>query len=427
VAALWLSGATQAQTDVNAIRSPALARLAASLPKKGATALTEFWQSIEKRQGTLIEDLPNSSNALYTLVWRSHSNDPANAVRLAANVTQRNRGGIARLQHLPNSDVWYASYELPRRATIGYAFVVPASSEPKAEVIGYSERDGVKFGMYRDPFNSRTVDAIGAKVSFVAGPDAKFSPYLEEFKGSDVGSMKTLEMGSESLAGSRRVDVYTPAGYEKTKTPLPFVLLFDGDEYQRSIPTPRILDNLIAQKKIPPVVVAFFHSPNRDRDLLPGPAFQTFLSQELLPELRRRYRISADPSKNVVAGYSLGGLAAVYAASKHPALFGNVICQSGSLWWGAGFFDAPDYVQGQYLNSHSGDLIKTFAESKPMPIRFYLEAGEWEEAGALLPSRLLLSVLKGKGYRVQYQEFLGAHDSFSWKETLPEALIYTLN
>ena len=54
---------------------------------------------------------------------------------------------------------------------------------------------------------------------------------------------------------------YTPPGYEATKAPKAFMMVFDGDAYQSRIPTPTILDNLIAEHRIPPVVAAFVFTP----------------------------------------------------------------------------------------------------------------------------------------------------------------------
>jgi enterochelin esterase-like enzyme len=56
-------------------------------------------------------------------------------------------------------------------------------------------------------------------------------------------------------------------------------------------------------------------------------------------------------------------------------------------------------------------------------VRFCLEAGTWEEKSLLITTRLLHSILIGKGYAVSYHESPAGHAPFYWQETLPDALI----
>src|SRR6476469_4413017 len=58
---------------------------------------------------------------------------------------------------------------------------------------------------------------------------------------------------------------------------------------------PTILDNMIAAHAIPPVVAVFLESPNRDAEFPPNDSFQQFVGTDLLPLLRKHYRLSRDP------------------------------------------------------------------------------------------------------------------------------------
>jgi enterochelin esterase-like enzyme len=148
---------------------------------------------------------------------------------------------------------------------------------------------------------------------------------------------------------------------------------------------------------------------------------------ELLPWLHARYNVTTDPRWTVIAGSSFGGLAATYAALRHPESFGNVLCQSGDFSW------APDHihVMGQLADAttETGWFAKQFIGSPKLPIRFYLDAGTFEVdrvgtgGNALETSRHLRDVLLAKGYEVHYQQFMGGHDSLSWRGTLADGLI----
>jgi enterochelin esterase family protein len=100
---------------------------------------------------------------------------------------------------------------------------------------------------------------------------------------------------------------------------------------------------------------------------------------------------------------------------RHPEVFGNVLSQSGSYWWGR-----PG-EEDQWL-------ARQFAAERKLPVRFYLVAGRFEmgrggQPGILDSNRRLRDVLTAKGYRVTHQEVEGGHDYLSWRGTLSDGLI----
>ena len=121
----------------------------------------------------------------------------------------------------------------------------------------------------------------------------------------------------------------------------------------------------------------------------------------------------------------LGGLAATYAAYRHPEVFGNVLCQSGSFWW------APDHSGAipEGVTTETGGMAKQFIASPKLPLSFYIDAGAFEfdsngtGGGILETSRNMRDVLLAKGYEVHYQQFVGGHDYLSWRGTFADGLI----
>src|SRR5262249_15704349 len=187
---------------------------------------------------------------------------------------------------------------------------------------------------------------------------------------------KQEKFSSVILKEERVVSIYTPAGYETEGGTYGLLVLFDGEAYRSEVPTPTILDNLVASKKIQPLVALLVDSgETRDRDLQCSAPFADFLAKELLPWARQRYRLTPDPKHTIVSGSSYGGLSAVYCAFRHPEVFGNVLSQSGSFGyypgWDSG--DRADY-------SPFGWLTRQFVTTRNLPIRFYLEAGLFETA-----------------------------------------------
>ena len=150
-----------------------------------------------------------------------------------------------------------------------------------------------------------------------------------------------------------------------------------------------------------------------------------FLTEELLPWVRGRYRVTDDPARTVVGGASFGGLAAAYAALERPDVFGNVLSQSGSYWW-----SPPGDAGCEWLT-------RRYAERPRAPLRFSLEVGLLEDRfarpagclgdpGQLRANRRLRAVLRAKGYPVRYAEFCGGHHFLCWRGTLADGLLALL-
>jgi enterochelin esterase family protein len=158
--------------------------------------------------------------------------------------------------------------------------------------------------------------------------------------------------------------------------------------------------------------------PTRARDLQ-GAAerdrarFQDFLTQEVLPWVRQRYQVSADPAHVLVGGASAGGFAAAALALRHPEVFGNVLSQSGAVGW-APPSDREDQLLGRQI-----------AATPVLPVRFWLGAGLLE--GRLLVSnRHFRTVLQAKGYSYVYREFMGGHDWLCTRATVADGLLALL-
>jgi enterochelin esterase family protein len=190
------------------------------------------------------------------------------------------------------------------------------------------------------------------------------------------------------------------------------------------MPIPTILDNLVAAKKIRPLVAILVDNlseESRDRDLECYPPFADFMAKELVPWARQRYRFSAEPERTIVGGVSLGGLTAAYCALRYPEVFGNVLSQSGAFFYFPGWEDQEENGSAPF-----GWLIRQFVTTRKLPIRFYLEAGLFENdcpETLLGQNRRMRDVLEAKGYSVVYSEFAGGHEFLSWRGSVADGLI----
>jgi enterochelin esterase family protein len=279
-----------------------------------------------------------------------------------------------------------------------------------------------------DPLNPRMMIMQGMMpASLVELPAAPPQPWLERLPDVPPGALKEQKFNSKSLNGERAVTIYTPENYSSLQNNCGLLVLFDGAYYQDSemIPVPVILDNLIAKRKIPPLIAVFVrHDPlTRNKDLSCSDPFAAFLVEELVPWIRANYKVSARPENTIVGGLSMGGLMASYCGLRHPEIFGNVLSQSGAYSWYPGGLerdmrDAPD--------QETDWLTRQFVAEPQRAVRFYIEIGRFEDGGFASPlaaTRRFRDVLKAKQYSLHYSEYNGGHDYVSWRGSFADGLM----
>lgn len=235
------------------------------------------------------------------------------------------------------------------------------------------------------------------------------------------GKVDALEVTDNQYARKRKVWVYLPAGYNASSaSAYPLIISFDGQDYINDIPSPTILDNLIAAKKIAPTVQVFVdNSEDRLGDLANHEKFADFLAKDLVPWVRKSYHVTTSADETIVMGYSAGGLGASYVAYRYPSLFGKVLSQSGAYWRGNEGSSGPEWLTSQY-------------ESSPkLSIKFYIVVGGAETMknasgkSMIETNRHLRDVLLTKGYEVGYLEAPGGgHMPESWRTQVADGLIF---
>ncbi len=207
-----------------------------------------------------------------------------------------------------------------------------------------------------DPGNSR-VQAEG----FGYNSEFWMPSYIDESMlsiGHEVphGNVERLLFESQILHSHRETFLYQPAVAKTEGLELPLVIVHDGAEALRLGRFHRILDNLIAEKIIPPVAALFVSPQMRNEEYATNPHYMDFSAKEILPfaqrELTKRgWTLSKDPHKTCVTGASLGGLLATKTGLRFPDVFGSVIAQSPSYWWNRGeIFRSADMKNAPQLH-----------------------------------------------------------------------------
>ncbi|CAB3765111.1 esterase [Burkholderia sp. MSh2] len=419
----------QQHAPVPGIASPRVAKLAAELAAGGTT--DAFWREAAASGTPLVEPAPAQPARTDATIARG-LNPPDEATRLVTFLWRGARDNVRllgspsgehdTLLHLPGSDVWYRSYVVPAATRISYLL---APDVPELDLDDGARRRAILATVQRDPLNPRSFmhpapDVYQGK-SVLELRDAPPQPWIAPRANVPAGTVTAHRFASTVLGNTRDVYVYRPAGYRADDPARALVVVFDAHAYVDTVPTPTILDNLIAEGRVPRTAALIVGNPDsatRGRELPPNPAFARFLAEELMPWAARE-GVSAPAARTVIAGSSYGGLASAYAALRHPELFGNVLSQSGSFWW------AP--VQGDARTRTAEWLTREYAARERLPVRFYLESGRFEDgkgpAGIGTTSRHLRDVLQARGYAVRYASTASGHDYLHWRGSLACGLI----
>lgn len=398
------------------------ARFETPLPAVHAV-LDAFWTEIAKAGTPLIEPI-DTRRSRVTFLWRGAD---THNVRLFWPVFPERPDDDA-LARLDGTDVWFKTMTVPAETRLSYQL---AANLPAGERSREQRRQALRAVAQPDPLNPRRwpdgTNAERADVSSVLElPDAPAQPWNHAPSAEAAPSVTTHRVASKILGNERDVTVIVArAGPARRTSPATLLIVFDREPHLERAHTPDLLANLVAAGRLAPIVAVLVGHPtpeSRATELPPNPAFATFLATELVPWVRARYPVSDDPRRAIVAGASYGGIAAAYAALEHPDVFGNVLSQSGSFWWAPareGVWNAaPDAC------APPNWLAAEFARRPRVPVRFYLNAGLFEQHSDILPmTRHMRDVLVARGYDVTYHEFAGGHDWLVWRAELATGLL----
>jgi enterochelin esterase-like enzyme len=303
---------------------------------------------------------------------------------------------------------------------------------------------------------------------FLVGPDYKVSPEMKVVEGVPQGKVqqfvmhskdcqrfnpgiarkvfgtpdpnnpKTLIVETHNIDYNRTITVYIPAQYVPG-TAAPLLVTHDGPGFGKpDLSLPHLLDNLIAQKRVPPMIVVMVangggdaqgHERGKEYDTMSG-LFAEFIQLEVLPLVEKNYgvKITQDPEGRATMGTSSGGSAALIMAWYHPEWFHRVLTLSGTFVNQQWPFN-PETPDGAW-----GFHNKLIPESAPKPLRIWMAVGDrdnynpnvmrdgmhdWVEA-----NNRMANVLKAKGYHYQYLYCLNSGHGVgnARGQILPEAL-----
>jgi predicted alpha/beta superfamily hydrolase len=135
-------------------------------------------------------------------------------------------------------------------------------------------------------------------------------------------------------------------------------------------------------------------------------AYDAFVVDTVKPWVDKNYRTLPGKETTGIMGSSLGGIASVYIAQRHPDVFSKAGGVSSSFWWN----------NRQFV-----------AKPPKVPVKFYIDAGTKDDG--LEETTLMHDAMVAQGYRESedllfYKAEGGSHNETSWAARVDKPLAW---
>ena len=221
-----------------------------------------------------------------------------------------------------------------------------------------------------------------------------------------------IEYDSKTVGTRRKMLVYTPPGYSADrKYPVLYLLHgIGGDEteWQRLCSPENIIDNLLADGKIQPMVVVMPNGRAQKNDRAEGnvfasaPAFANFendLLKDVIPAIEAKYSVYKNRESRALAGLSMGGGQSLNFGLAHLDVFA----------WVGGFSSAPN-------TKPPAELVPDPAAARDKLKLLWLACGSKD--GLIRISQGVHNYLKEKNVPHIWHVDSNAHDGTEWANNL---------
>lgn len=306
------------------------------------------------------------------------------------------------LEPLEGSDLWALTMELPEKSRFEYKFEVLAKGERQLVL---DDLNGV---LAHDPFGANSVcQGYGYERPgwTLHDPEAR------------SGRLATLKFASSTFQDTRELEIYLPARFRRSRA-YPLLVVHDGLDYLRYADLKNVLDNLIHRLEIPAMIVVLTQSPNRLVEYTGNEQHARFLSEDLLSAVAAKFPLIDDRNARGLVGASLGGVAALHAASRYPQIYGQLLLQSGSFV----FSDLGHHKKGPIFDP----VVRFVNEFRNHPFaiaeKIYMSCGMYESL--IYENRSLVPLLQDQGMQIFFEEARDAHNWENWRDRLRQGLTW---
>lgn len=279
--------------------------------------------------------------------------------------------------------------------------------------------DGVKTLDPENVYIMRDVATV-KNMFFIDGEQSRL------YQAQDVphGNVSAVWYDSPRVGKTRRMMIYTPAGYEQGKKRYPVFYLLHGSGGDETVWThqgqaAQVLDNLIASGKAVPMIVVMPNgnvdehaAPGSDQRGLVTPTFNhkqwmegSFESSfaDIMNYVEKHYRTLNNKKSRAIAGLSMGGFHSLYISANQPRDFGYV-----------GLFSAAIRPMRDVESPIYDNLEEKLAEQFKQGVNLYW-IGIGKDDFLYQHNKQYRALLDGKGLPYTYVESTGGHEWRNWR------------
>ena len=220
-----------------------------------------------------------------------------------------------------------------------------------------------------------------------------------------------IRISSDALGYDLHYRVYLPEGADSGGEDHPVMFLTDGQNYLSRGGVPEVLDSLITDGRIEPVVAVFvdardpddLQSHRRNSQFFCNPDYLRFYVDELIPAIEASYPVAASREARAIMGLSFGGTNAACFGLLGYDTFSGIAMQSPA-------------------NHPLPNLLPTYQEMPTLPLRIFLSTGVPDDNTQ--DNRAFRTVLQDKGYEMEYVEVREGHNWENWRPLIDDVLLY---
>ena len=289
------------------------------------------------------------------------------------------------MTHASGTDFWYHTQSFEADARLDYKFVI----------------SGINWIL--DPLNPYTCPSGFGSNSELRMPNYIPEPDINFTENIPHGVVRDTLIYSSNLSELRTVRIYTPPAYHATLESYGVIIVHDGLEYVDLALMDNVLDNLIHQQRIQPVIGIFVPPINRTAEYAGNlqDEFTAFIADELTPWIQSRYRTLPLPTNWSTLGASNGGNISLWLALDHPDIFGHVAAQSSNV---------------------QTSISSGFANENLQDMDIYLDIGTYDIPILVTLVADFVNLLTANGYSFQHTIYHEGHSWGNWRARLDEVL-----
>ena len=346
-----------------------------------------------------------------------------------------------------------------------FFFAIESATPPSLVVDDFAGSPAEQIPSSNLWYTSAQIESVGRMHQFhylIAGASfggrldlPAFSPLSYLQPGTPAGTLSEKLIHTSRIYDGMKSEywIYVPAQYDP-KVPAAIMVFQDGGGYidrNGTNPALNVIDNLIAQKKIPVMICVFINpgdisaspgTPTYDfvkaygdkwsrtlKDSMRSTLYDTvsdryarFLRDEVLAEVGAKYNLRKDAYSHAITGLSSGGICSLNAAWQMPEEFSRVLSWIGS-------FTSIQWKENSANSDGGQDYPEKVLREPRRNLRVWLQDGandmENGHYGSWPTANIrMANALKTRDYDFHFSFGKGTHNSAQGAAEFPQEMIW---